>query len=62
MGDPSWDEIAARAGIEAPMLAPGDHPMDVVMDAALYWPVGADHPAQEARLDRTVGRVLRSPT
>lgn len=47
--DPSWNELAASAGIEPPMLAPGDHPMDVMLDAQLYWPVGTDHLAHESR-------------
>lgn len=37
--DPSWDELAAAAGVEAPRLAPGDHPMDLELDAQMYWPV-----------------------
>jgi hypothetical protein len=47
--DPSWDELAARAGVQTPRLAPGEHPMDVMLDAQLYWPIDADHPAQETR-------------
>jgi hypothetical protein len=38
-----------RSGIEAPQLRPGDHPRNVLLDVALYWPVTADHPAQERR-------------
>lgn len=47
--DPSWNDLAARAGVEPSMLAPGEHPMNVELDAALYWPVGVEHPFQEAR-------------
>jgi hypothetical protein len=47
--DLSLDELAALAGVDAPRLVPGDHPMNVDLDLALYWPVGADHPLQERR-------------
>lgn len=50
LDDPSWDDIAARAGVTAPRLEPGEHPMNIMLDAQLYWPVGADHPAQECRI------------
>lgn len=36
--DPSWDEIAARAGIEAPRLEPGDELPSALGTAQLYWP------------------------
>jgi len=47
--DLSWNEIAGRVGVEPPMLAPGDHPMDIVVDAQMYWPVDVNHPLQETR-------------
>ena len=34
----SFDELAARAGVPAPRLEPGDVPMDTDLAWALYWP------------------------
>lgn len=45
--DPSWDDLAAAAGIEAPRLVPGDTLPDVLGTAQLYWP--AVDPAESRR-------------
>lgn len=36
--DMSFDEIAAAAGVDPPLLAPGELPMDVDLALELYWP------------------------
>jgi hypothetical protein len=34
---PSWDELAARVGIDAPMAVPGDL-LEMSVDVQAYWP------------------------
>ncbi len=34
----SFDDCARLAGVEPPILEPGDHAIDLLYDLVLYWP------------------------